>query len=61
MLRDQAVRLKPTLPPPHVGEVLTGWAVFELQKTPEEILELLAEDLRGNEELQAVAARLGAE
>ena len=57
---DQAIRLKLTLPL-QVGEILTGWAVFELQKTPGEVLELLAEELCGNEELRAVAARLVAE
>jgi hypothetical protein len=35
---DVATRLKLALPS-HVAEVLTGWAVFELQKTPEEVLE----------------------
>jgi hypothetical protein len=34
----QDAKLKLTLPP-HVAEMLTGWAVFELQKTPEEVLE----------------------
>jgi hypothetical protein len=54
---DQATRLKLTLPP-HVGEVLTGWAVFELRKTPEEVLEALAEELAANEQLRAFAAGL---
>jgi hypothetical protein len=31
---DQVAELKLSLPP-HVGEILTGCAVFELQKTPE--------------------------
>ena len=53
---DEATRLKLTLPP-HVAEILTGWAVFELQKTPEEVLEALAEELCGNEQLRA--SRLG--
>ena len=55
---DEATRLKLTLPP-HVAEILTGWAVFELQKTPEEVLEVLealAEELCGNEQLRAFAA-----
>jgi hypothetical protein len=56
----QAIGLKLTLPL-QVGEILTGWAVFELRKTPEEVLELLAEELCGNEELRAVAARVAAE
>jgi hypothetical protein len=55
-----ATKLKLTLPD-HVGEVLTGWAVFELQKTPEEVLEALAEELCGNEQLRAFAARLMAD
>jgi hypothetical protein len=54
---DQATRLKLTLPP-HVGETLTGWAVFELRKTPEEVLEALAEELCSNEQLRAFAAGL---
>ena len=43
---------------PHVAEILTGWAVFELQKTPEEVLEALAEELCGNEQLRAFTASL---
>ena len=54
---DQATRLKLTLPP-HVAEILTGWAVVELQRTPEEVLEALAEELCGSEELRAYAAWL---
>jgi hypothetical protein len=58
--RAMPTKLKLTLPD-HVGEVLTGWAVFELQKTPEEVLEALAEELCGNEQLRAFAARLMAD
>jgi len=54
---DEATGLKLALPS-HVAEVLTGWAVFELQKTPEEVLEALAEELVGNEQLRAFAAGL---
>jgi hypothetical protein len=54
---DAAVLLKVTLPP-HVAEILTGWAVFELRKTPEEVLEALAEELCGNEQLRAFMAGL---
>ena len=54
---EEATSLKLTLPP-HVAEVLTGWAVFELRKTPEEVLEALAEELSGNEQLRAFAAGL---
>ena len=55
---DEATRLKLTLPP-HVAEILTDSAVFELQKTPEEVLEVLealAEELCGNERPRAFAA-----
>jgi len=54
---DHDTKVKLSLPP-HVAEVLTGWAVFELQKTPEEVLEALAEELVGNEQLRAFAAGL---
>ena len=54
---DHDAKVKLSLPP-HVAEVLTGWAVFELQKTPEEVLEALAEELVGNEQLRAFAAGL---
>jgi len=54
---DQVVGLKLSLPL-HVGEILTGWAVFELQKTPEEVLELLAEELCRSEELRSYVAYL---
>jgi hypothetical protein len=58
MLRtDEAIRLKLTLPP-NVGELLTGWAVFELRRTPEEVLEALAEELASNEQLRAFTAGL---
>jgi hypothetical protein len=35
---DRATKVKLSLPP-YVAEMLTGWAVFELQMTPEEVLE----------------------
>ena len=54
---EEATRLKLTLPP-HVGEILTGWAVFELRKTPEEVLAALAEELSTNEQLRALTAGL---
>jgi hypothetical protein len=57
---DQATRLKLTLPP-HVAETLTGWAVFELRRTPEEVLEALAEELTSNEQVRAFTAGLVAE
>ena len=54
---DEAAKLKLTLPP-HVAEILTGWAVFELRKTPEEVLEALAEELCGNDQLREFTAKL---
>ena len=54
---DEATRLNLILPP-HVAEIMTGWAVFELQKTPEEVLEALAEELCSNEQLRAFATGL---
>ena len=54
---EEAVSLKLALPP-HVAEVLTGWAVFELRKTPEEVLEALAGELCSNDQLRAFAAGL---
>jgi hypothetical protein len=54
---DESTRLKLTLSP-HVAEILTGWAVFELRKTPEEVLEALAEELCSNEQLRAFTAGL---
>jgi hypothetical protein len=54
---DEATRLQLRLPP-HVAEILTGWAVFELRKTPEEVLAALAEEVCGNEQLRAFAAGL---
>jgi hypothetical protein len=47
--------------PPLAAETLTGWAVFELQKTPEEVLEALAEELCVNDQLRAFAAGLASE
>ena len=57
---DHATKVKLSLPP-YVAEILTGWAVFELQKTPEEVLEALAEELCGNEQLRAFVAGLVAD
>jgi hypothetical protein len=54
---DEATWLKLALPP-HVAEILTGWAVFELRKTPEEVLEALAEELTTNEQLREFTAKL---
>ena len=54
---DEATGLKLALPS-HVAGVLTGWAVFELQKTPEEVLEALADELCSNEQLRAFTAGL---
>ena len=52
--------LKLTLPP-HVAEILTGWAVFEPQMTPEEVVKSLAEELCGSKQLREFAAGLLAE
>jgi|tagenome__1003787_1003787.scaffolds.fasta_scaffold20359909_1 hypothetical protein len=59
MLRtDEAARHKLTVPP-HVVQTLTGWAVCELRKTPEEVLE--AQWSCVNEELRAFTGGLLAE
>jgi hypothetical protein len=62
MLRtDEAARHKLTVPT-HVAQTLTGWAVcavFELRKTPEEVLE--AQWSCVNEELRAFTGGLLAE
>ena len=60
MQTKEVVSLKLTLPT-HAAEILTGWAVFELRKTPDEILEALAEELTTNEQLRAFVAELVAD
>jgi cytochrome bd-type quinol oxidase subunit 1 len=57
MQTKEAVSLKLALPL-HVAEILTGWAVFELQRTPQEVLEALAEELASNEQLRTFTAGL---
>jgi hypothetical protein len=54
---DHATKVKLSLPP-YVAQTLTGWAMFEPQKTPEEILEALAEERCGNEQLREFVAGL---
>jgi hypothetical protein len=53
---DHGTKVKLSLPP-YVAEMLTSW-VFELQMTPEEVLEALAEELCGNEQLRKFVAGL---
>ena len=57
MQTDHATEVRLSLPS-YVAKMLTGWALFELQKTPEEVLEALAEELCGNEQLQEFVAGL---
>ena len=57
---DHDAKVKLSLPP-HVAEVLTGWAVFELQKTPEEVLEALAEELTTDEQVRVFTVGLVAD
>jgi hypothetical protein len=44
--------------PTHVLDILDGWAAYDLQATPEEVLEALADALCTNEELRAYCAEL---
>jgi hypothetical protein len=44
--------------PEHVQAILDGWAAWELQATPEEVLEALADALCTNEELRQYVASL---
>jgi hypothetical protein len=48
-MSNQAVNLTVTLPE-HVLTVIDGWAAVELQATPEEVLEAMAEELCTSEE-----------
>ena len=54
---SQAANLRLTVPD-HVLAILDGWAASELQGTPEEVLEALADALCTNEELRQYAASL---
>jgi hypothetical protein len=56
-MSNQAVNLTVTLPE-HVLTGIDGWAAVELQATPEEILEAMAEELRTSEEPRADVARM---
>jgi hypothetical protein len=44
--------------PEHVLSIIDGWAAVELQATPEEVLEAIADALCTNEELRQYAAEL---
>ena len=57
---DHATKVKLSLPP-YVAEILTGRAVFELQKTPEEVLEALAEELTTDEQVRVFTVGLVAD
>jgi hypothetical protein len=54
---DEGVRLTLKLPE-HVLTILDGWAASDLQATPEEVLEALADALCTNEELRTFCAEL---
>jgi hypothetical protein len=54
---DEGVKLTLNLPE-HVLTILDGWAASDLQATPEEVLEALADTLCTNEELRAFCAEL---
>jgi hypothetical protein len=54
---DQADTAKLELPE-HVYEILSNWVAPELGCTPEDVLELLAEELCRNGQLRAFAAGL---
>jgi hypothetical protein len=54
---EEGVRLTLRVPE-HVPTVMDGWAASDLQATPEEVLEALADALCTNEELQAYVAPL---
>jgi hypothetical protein len=56
-MTDEGVKLTLKVPE-HVSTVLDGWAASDLQATPEEVLEALADALCTNEELRAFAAAL---
>jgi hypothetical protein len=56
-MSNQAVNLTVTLPE-HVLTVIDGWAAVELQATPEEVLEAIAEELCTSEEPRADVARM---
>jgi hypothetical protein len=44
--------------PEHVLSIIDGWTAVELQATPEEVLEAIADALCTNEELRQYAAEL---
>jgi hypothetical protein len=54
---DDGIRLTLSLPE-HLITVLDGWAASDLQATPEEVLEAVADALCTNEDLRTYAAEL---
>jgi hypothetical protein len=54
---QQAATIRLTVPE-HVLTILDGWAASDLQATPEEVLEALADTLCTNEELRTYAGGL---
>ena len=54
---DEGVKLTLKVPE-HVLMILDGWAAADLQATPEEVLEALADALCTNEDLRSYAADL---
>jgi hypothetical protein len=54
---EEGVRLTLQVPE-HVLSVLDGWAAADLQATPEEVLEAVADALCTNEELRQYVAGL---
>jgi transcription termination factor NusB len=57
---DETVALKVEVPP-HVQEVLHNWALNELHKESEAVLETIAYELCYNAELRTLVAELVAE
>ena len=54
---DDGIRLTLSLPE-HLMTVLDSWAASDLQATPEEVLEAMADALCTNEDLRAYAAEI---
>ena len=57
---DETVTIKLEVPP-HVQEVLHNWALNDLHKEPEAVLETITYELCHNAELRGLAAELVAE
>jgi hypothetical protein len=54
---NEAVKVTLNLPK-HVYAILDGWAGIELDATPEEVVEAIADELATSEELRQYAAEL---